>query len=118
MSETPRIPGTLIELRRPILPLPELIPAIVREELLAGTLAMPVFFTLRGRKLSRWELSTVPATERDALARELGRDSEGVAMLGGVLGHPQSWALKVESPRVTCTVLIVVRDGDVLSRRV
>lgn len=115
---SPAVPGTLIELRRPVLPLPELIPALVREELLAGGLAMPVFFVLRGRKISRWDLSGVAPAERDALARDLGQHSDGVAMLGGIVGQPNAWAVKVESVKVTCTVLIALRDGDVVARRV
>lgn len=112
------IPGAIIELRRPIPPLPDLLPTVMREELLAGPVPMPIFFALRGRKLSRWNLHDVPADDRDAVARELGRNSDGVAMMGGIVGQPSTWAFKVESVKATCTVLVVLRDGELLSRPV
>jgi hypothetical protein len=112
------IPGTIIELRRPIPALPDLLPTIMREELLAGPVPMPIFFALRGRKLSRWDLHGVPADDRDGVARDLGRNSDGVAMMGGIAGHPATWAFKVESVKATCTVLVVLRDGELSYRRV
>lgn len=121
MSAPANIPGTLIQLRRPILPLPELLPALLEAELLASgqsPVATPVFFTLRGRKLTRFELATVPADKRDALARDLGSGADGVAMFAGVAGHAATWAIKVESAKLTSTVIIVLRDGAVLARTV
>ncbi len=113
--------GTVTELKRPILPMAELLPSLLRDELLANAtspVAMPVFFVLRGRKLSRFALATVPAADRDAAARELGLNSDAVAMLGGVAGHPDTWAIKVESVKDTGTVILALRDGELHSRRV
>ena len=121
MSLPSSIEATVIELRRPIPRMPELLAALLEPELLASPVTpvrLPVFFALRGRKLSRFELATVPAAHRDALAVELGRGSQAVAMFGGIAGQPDSWAIKVESAALTCTVLLVLRDGKVLGRRV
>ncbi len=110
--------GTAIQLLPPRLPLSETIPAIVREDLLTGTARLPQFFVLRGDTLNRWGLWRVSARERTRHAQDLGRGSDGVAMLGAIHGQPNTWALKVESPGETCTVLLVAKDGELLCRTV
>lgn len=114
------VTGVAIQLKRPLLPLPELLPALLEEELRRSAstpVHTPIFFVLRGRTMTRFELGPVPAVHRDGLARELGRGAAGVAMFAGVAGQPATWAFKIESPRVTCTVIVVLRDGVVLARR-
>ncbi|MSP56030.1 MAG: hypothetical protein EXR69_10560 [Myxococcales bacterium] len=121
MSNPRTIDGTLLQLRRPIPPLSALLPALLEAELLGSAqraVATPVFFTLRGRKLTRFELSTVSADSRDALARDLGSGADGVAMFAGVAGHAATWAIKIESATLTTTVVLVLRDGAVLARTV
>ncbi len=112
-----KLQGTRYQLRRPLPPLSEAIPLLLEAELLQPDgLKMPIFFVRRGREVIRWDFSLLAADLRDAEARSLGAGAEAVAMLGGIAGQPHSWALKVESAAETCTVLIVLRDGAVLSR--
>ena len=112
-----KLAGTRFQLRRPLPPLSQAIPVLLEAELLHPEgLKLPMFFVRRGREVIRWDFSPLAADLRDAEARSLGEGADAVAMLGGLAGQPDSWALKVESAAETCTVLIVLRDGAVLSR--
>jgi len=112
-----KLAGTRFQLRRPLPPLSQAIPVLLEAELLQPEgLKLPIFFVRRGREVIRWDFSLLAADLRDAEARSLGEGADAVAMLGGLAGQPDSWALKVESAAETCTVLIVLRDGAVLSR--
>lgn len=112
-----RLRGTRYQLAAPAPRLSEAVPSLIGAELTTRrSPVMPVFFVLRGLELTRWPLHALPADQRDAEARVLGEGADAVAMLGGVAGRPGAFALKVESVAETCTVLLVVRDGQLLAR--